>query len=94
MTFSRVLGSWNVPTGMADFQVLPPGLSNVSYKGTPLDPNSMQLTGSSPLHLDSVCKDFFFTPPAMLDGNYLSRGIPSFLPPSTFAKQDRPSNFA
>ena len=32
--------------GMAEFQVLPPGLNQVSYKADTIDPNIFQITGT------------------------------------------------
>ena len=33
------------PLGMADYQVLPPGLSQVTYKAETVDPNTFQING-------------------------------------------------
>ena len=31
--------------GMADFQVLPPGVNSLDYKGIPVDQTTFQMTG-------------------------------------------------
>jgi general transcription factor 3C polypeptide 5 (transcription factor C subunit 1) len=62
-------------TGMADYQVLPPGLSQVTYKADTVDPNSFQINEP-------------------FDDTFESSKVPLFLPPRTFSKFDKPSNYA
>ena len=33
--------------GMADYQVLPPGLNSMNYHGVPIDPKDFQLSGNT-----------------------------------------------
>lgn len=41
--------------GMAEFQALPPGLNQVSYKADTLDPNIFQITGKINAHCIHRC---------------------------------------
>lgn len=92
---------------MTDFQVLPPGLSDIKYKGMPVDPMDVQLKGTQQLNAETMpayfkkkrgVKDnkyqslmYCFVEP--LDEKYPDRDIPSFLPPSLFSKFDKPITY-
>ena len=86
--------------GMADFQVLPPGLNQIPYKAETLDPKIFQISG---MYDSCACKsstwvcvhvhvDFFHLEPfdETLDGH----NFPLFLPPWSFSKFEKPSSYA
>ena len=126
-----IVGSLPSPSGMADYQVLPPGLSQVTYKADTVDPNSFQINGSL-YREDSItmcCLKFQCNVRRLVyilllsicifdvyilyrssqltlyvhvhvytaepfDDTFESSKVPLFLPPRTFSKFDKPSNYA
>ena len=82
---------------MADYQVLPPGLNQMCYKANTVDPKIFQINGEgTPLYFMllaslSLCVCVCVEP---YDKTFDSGKVPLFLPPWTFSKFDKPSNYA
>ena len=81
-------------TGMADFQVLPPGLNQMPFKADTLDPGIFQISGMCIYWFSiAVQKVSLFLLEPFYDG-FEDRDVPLFLPPWAFSKFDKPSNYA
>ena len=79
-------------TGMADFQVLPPGLSKVTHNNVMLDPMALQLSGT--IITLSCMSAYQISSLALLENSSIVQDVPSFLPPGSFLRSDKPSNYS
>ncbi len=77
-----------VCTGMADYQVLSPGL-NGSVPHT--HPTDFQLASTSLIRCNICACHCSLTEP--LEDGFTDRQLPTFFPPASFSKFDKPFNY-